>query len=191
MLDSKDNDKDNKKEVIVPSPYLKYGPQVQPSQPEYIFLDGAGSKQRGRFETCFIEIGTWYSVGGTTGIIHGLHNGMKIVLRDKQTRTYNRTQLLNSILKNGSSMSDKFGTVAVYYSIFGIILEKTRGQKDGIYNNIIAGTSTGLLYRSTSGLRSCGIGGLLGFSFTTIYSFISSRTKIIEDIRETIIDFKN
>jgi len=58
-------------------------------------------------------------------------------------------RLLNSVLKHGASMSDKFGTLIVYYSIFGIILEKTRGQDD-MYNNIIAGTSTGLLYRSTS-----------------------------------------
>jgi len=77
---------------LVPSPYLKYCSQVQPSQPEYIFINGAGSKQRGRFEMCFIEIGTWYSMGATIGIIRGVHNGMKIVLRDKQTRTYNRTQ---------------------------------------------------------------------------------------------------
>lgn len=83
---------DNKKEVLVSSPYLKYVPQIQPSQPEYIFLEGAGSSQRGRFEMCFIEIGTCYSVGATIGIMRGVHNGMKIVLRDKQTFTYNRTQ---------------------------------------------------------------------------------------------------
>jgi len=77
---------------LVPSPYLKYGPQVQHSQPEYIFLGGDNYQQRGRFEMCFIEIGTWYSVGATIGVIRGVHNGMKIVLRDKQTRTYNRTQ---------------------------------------------------------------------------------------------------
>lgn len=47
-------------------------------------------------------------------------------------------------------MSEKFGILMVYYSIFGIILEKTRGTEDDIYNNIIAGTSAGLLYRSTS-----------------------------------------
>lgn len=77
---------------MVPSPYLKYDPRIQPSQPEYIFLEGVGSKKRGRFEMCFIEIGTWYSVGSAIGVIRGAHNGMKIVLRDKQTRTYNRTQ---------------------------------------------------------------------------------------------------
>jgi len=82
---------DNKKGILVPSPYLKYGLQVQPSQSEYIFLDSAGSNQRGRFEMCFIDIGTWYSVGASIGIIRGVHNGMKTVLLNKQTRIYNRT----------------------------------------------------------------------------------------------------
>ncbi|KAL5238121.1 hypothetical protein ACI65C_005531 [Semiaphis heraclei] len=91
MLDLKDDDKDNKKGILVPSPYLKYGPQVQLSQSEYIFVDGVGSQQRGRFEMCFIDIGTWYSVGGTIGVIRGVHYGMKTILLDKQTGTYNRT----------------------------------------------------------------------------------------------------
>lgn len=43
----------------------------------------------------------------------------------------------------------------------------------------------------SGGLRSCGIAGLIGFSLTTIYSFISSRIKKFEDIRENIIHFKN
>jgi len=47
-------------------------------------------------------------------------------------------------------MSDKFGTLAVYYSIFGIILEKTRGQKDDIYNDIIAYFSIINIIGSTS-----------------------------------------
>lgn len=79
---------------MVTSPYLNYSPQVlaRQQEPEYIFLEGAGSKKRGRFEMCFIEIGAWYIVGATIGSARGLHHGMKIVARDKQTRTYNRTR---------------------------------------------------------------------------------------------------
>jgi len=79
---------------LVTSPYLNYSPQVLPRhpEPEYIFLEGAGSKKRGRFEMCFIEIGAWYTMGATIGAARGLHHGMKIVALDKQTRTYNRTQ---------------------------------------------------------------------------------------------------
>ncbi|XP_025191307.1 mitochondrial import inner membrane translocase subunit Tim23-like [Melanaphis sacchari] len=187
MADIKDDNKDNKKNVLATSLHLNHGPQIQPYQPEYIFLDGAGSKQRGRFEMCFIEIGAWYTVGASIGIVRGMHYGMKIVTRDNLTRTYNRTQLINSVLKHGNDMSNKFGTILVYYSIFGTILENIRGNEEEISNNIIAGTSTGFLYKSTSGLRNCGIGGLIGFSLTMMYSLISSRVTIIENIKKFVI----
>lgn len=58
-------------------------------------------------------------------------------------------RILNSVFKNGARLANKFGTLSVYYSIFGIILEKTRGCEDEL-NTIVAGTSTGLLYKSTS-----------------------------------------
>jgi len=59
-------------------------------------------------------------------------------------------RLINSVLKRGTDISNTFGTIMVYYSIFGIILEKTRGDENYICNNIIAGTGTGLFYKSTS-----------------------------------------
>lgn len=58
-------------------------------------------------------------------------------------------RILNSVFKNGARLANTFGTISVYYSIFGIILEKTRGCEDEL-NTIVAGTSTGLLYKSTS-----------------------------------------
>jgi import inner membrane translocase subunit TIM23 len=165
----------------VPSPYLNYDPQLLPqsSQPEYIFLEGAGSKQRGRFELSFTEIGTSCLIGATIGGIRGVYSGIKLTSMENQTSTYNRTQILNSVFKNGARLSNTFGTLSVYYSIFGIILEKTRGCEDEL-NTIVAGTSTGLLYKATSGLRRCGIGGLIGFSLATAFSLITSRDKIKE-----------
>jgi len=58
-------------------------------------------------------------------------------------------RILNSVFKNGARLSNTFGTLSVYYSIFGIILEKTRGCEDEL-NTIVAGTSTGLLFKATS-----------------------------------------
>lgn len=78
----------------VPSPYLNYDPQLLPqsSQPEYIFLEGAGSKQRGRFELSFTEIGTSCLIGATIGGIRGIYSGIKMTSMENQTSTYNRTQ---------------------------------------------------------------------------------------------------
>jgi len=46
------------------------------------------------------------------------------------------------------------------------------------------------LQNISGGLRSCGIGGLIGFSLATIYSLISTRIKVIDDLRKTIIHLK-
>lgn len=62
---------------------------------------------------------------------------------------FNFFRILNSVFKNGARLANTFGTLSVYYSIFGIILEKTRGCEDEL-NTIVAGTSTGFLYKSTS-----------------------------------------
>lgn len=78
------------------SPYLNFDPTLLPqsSQPEYIFLEGAGSKQRGRFELSFTEIGTSCLIGATLGSIRGIYSGLKITSTEKQTNTYYRTQLI-------------------------------------------------------------------------------------------------
>ncbi|XP_026808184.1 mitochondrial import inner membrane translocase subunit Tim23-like [Rhopalosiphum maidis] len=98
---------------------------------------------------------------------------------ENQTSTYNRTQILNSVLKNGARLSNTFGTLSVYYCMFGIVLEKTWGCEDKL-NTIVAGTSTGLLYKASSGLRNCGISGLIGFSLATAYTLVTSKNKIKE-----------
>jgi len=78
----------------VPSPYLNFDPTILPqsSQPEYIFLEGAGSKQRGRFELSFTEIGTSCLVGATLGSVRGIYSGIKMTSTENQTIIYNRTQ---------------------------------------------------------------------------------------------------
>ncbi|XP_050526856.1 mitochondrial import inner membrane translocase subunit Tim23-like [Daktulosphaira vitifoliae] len=165
----------------VPSPYLNFDPKLLPqsSQPEYIYLEGAGANQRGRFELSFNQIGTSVLVGATIGSMRGVYNGIKMTSMENQTSTYNRTQILNSVFKNGARLANTFGTLSVYYSICGIILEKTRGCEDEV-NTIVAGTSTGMLYKSTGGLRRCAFGGLIGFTLATAFSLINSRDKIVE-----------
>lgn len=76
------------------SPYLNFDPQVLPqsSQPEYIFLEGAGSKQRGRFELSFSLIGSSCMVGSTLGGLRGFYTGLQMTSIQNQTSTYNRTQ---------------------------------------------------------------------------------------------------
>ena len=51
-------------------------------------------------------------------------------------------------MKQGSGTANTFGTVAVMYSAFGVLLQYARGEDDDI-NTVLAGTATGFLYKST------------------------------------------
>ncbi|CAD6996895.1 mitochondrial import inner membrane translocase subunit Tim23 [Ceratitis capitata] len=150
------------------SPYLNYDPRyLQQAQPEFIFPEGA-NKQRGRFELAFSQIGSSVMVGAGIGGLAGFYNGLQTTSALKQTGNLRRTQLLNHIMKQGSGTANTLGTLAVMYSAFGVLLQNVRGEDDDI-NTLIAGTATGLLYKSTAGLRKCAIGGGVGLGITAAY----------------------
>ena len=74
------------------SPYLNYDPRyLQTAQPEFIFPEGA-SKQRGRFELAFSQIGSSVMIGAAIGGAAGLYNGMKHTALANQTGKLRRTQ---------------------------------------------------------------------------------------------------
>lgn len=51
-------------------------------------------------------------------------------------------------MKNGSSLANTFGSIAVMYSLFGATTSYLRGEDDS-YNTLAAATATGMLYKST------------------------------------------
>lgn len=72
-------------------------------------------------------------------------------------------------MKQGSATANTLGSICVIYSAFGVFLQFFRG-KDDEKNTILAGTATGLLYKSTAGLRRCALGGGIGLITSGIYS---------------------
>lgn len=51
-------------------------------------------------------------------------------------------------MKNGSATANTFGSIAVIYSGFGVLLSLARGTDDDL-NTVVAATATGLLYKSS------------------------------------------
>ncbi|XP_055547458.1 mitochondrial import inner membrane translocase subunit Tim23 [Wyeomyia smithii] len=149
------------------SPYLNYDSRYLQTQPEFIFPEGA-SKQRGRFELAFSQIGSSAMIGAGIGGMAGLYNGMRATALANQTGKLRRTQLLNHVMKQGAGTANTLGTIAVMYSAFGVLLQWTRGEDDEI-NTIAAGGATGLLYKSTAGLRKCAIGCGIGLALSSLY----------------------
>ena len=177
------------------SPYLNFDPSyLQTSQPEFIFPEGA-SRQRGRFELAFSTIGGSCMIGGGIGGVTGLVQGMKDTALAGHTGKLRRTQyifqhithfaiityfsfrLINYVMKQGARSANTLGVVAVMYSVFGVGLNYLRDTEDEI-NTLAAATTTGLLYKSTSGLRSCMKGGAVGLALGLAYCAFTSREKL-------------
>lgn len=74
------------------SPYLNFDPVYLPqSQPEFIFPEGA-SRQRGRFELAFSQIGVSCMAGAAIGGVGGLYNGLRNTTLAGHTGKLRRTQ---------------------------------------------------------------------------------------------------
>ncbi|KAF5280982.1 hypothetical protein FQA39_LY05187 [Lamprigera yunnana] len=161
------------------SPYLNFDPGYVPSsQPEFIFLDG-NSKQRGRFELAFGQIGGSCMIGAGIGGANGFYNGLKATTLAGQTGNLRRTQMLNHIMKKGSATANTLGSIAVIYSAFGVILSWVRGTDDDL-NTVAAATATGCLYKSTAGLRKCGMGAAIGLGLSSLFALWNSRDKLAQ-----------
>ncbi|PSN48419.1 Mitochondrial import inner membrane translocase subunit Tim23 [Blattella germanica] len=135
------------------SPYLNFDPAYLPqSQPEFIFPEGA-ARQRGRFELAFSQIGVSCMTGAAVGGVGGLYNGLRSTTLAGHTGKLRRT--------HG----------------FGVLLSWSRGSDDE-FNTLAAATATGLLYKSTAGLKKCGIGGGIGLALASAYCLWTSRDRL-------------
>ncbi|XP_043661641.1 mitochondrial import inner membrane translocase subunit Tim23 isoform X2 [Drosophila teissieri] len=107
-------------------------------------------------------------IGGGIGGLAGIYNGFKVTKALEQKGKVRRTQLINHIMKQGSGTANTLGTLTVLYSACGVLLQFFRGEDDHI-NTVIAGSATGLLYKSTAGLRTCAFGGAIGLGISSLY----------------------
>jgi len=168
------------------SPYLNFDPSYLTSQqPEFIFPEGA-SRQRGRFELAFSQIGGSVICGAGVGGTTGLYMGLRETALAGHTGKLRRTQLLNYIGKQGGVYGNSVGVLALMYSGFGVLYSWLRGVDDE-FNTLAAGTSTGLLYKSAAGFRKCGAGGAVGFGIAAAYCLWSSRGNLSDFKRAAVI----
>lgn len=107
-------------------------------------------------------------IGAGIGGVAGFYNGIKAANLAQQTGKLRRTQLINHVMKQGSATANTLGTIAVLYSAFGVLLSLARGEDDEA-NTIVAGAATGLMYKSTAGLRKCMIGGGVGLALSSLW----------------------
>lgn len=65
------------------------------------------------------------------------------------------------------------GSVALLYCSLGALCQLTRGGPDDLWNNVAAGACTGVLVKSSQGLRKCIMGGGVGLAVGSLHVLMS------------------
>ncbi|KAJ8284639.1 hypothetical protein COCON_G00034890 [Conger conger] len=154
------------------SPYLNVDPRYLLQDTDEFILPTGASKTRGRFELAFFTIGGCCFTGAAFGVVNGLRMG----LNETRGMTWSKprnVQIVNMVTRQGALWATTLGSVALLYSAFGVAIEKARGAEDDI-NTVAAGTLTGMLYKSTGGLRAVARGGLAGLALSGAYALYSN-----------------
>ena len=87
------------------------------------------------------------------------------------------SRMINYFMRKGGVYAHALGTIAVMYSALGCGFYFARGKKEDSINTVSAGTLTGLIYKSPSGLKKSAIGGAIGLVLSGIYVLVNSKDK--------------
>ncbi|KAK4123449.1 Tim17-domain-containing protein [Parathielavia appendiculata] len=104
--------------------------------------------------------GTTYLAGLTIGGAWGLQEGLRKSVGESPKLRLN--SVLNSVTRRGPFLGNSAGVVAICYNCINSYLGYLRGKNDAA-NTIVAGVLSGMLFKSTRGLRPMMIsGGIVG-----------------------------
>lgn len=95
----------------------------------------------------------------------------------RSSHIFSIPRLVNYVMKQGAKSANTLGVVAVLYSVFGVGLSWARETEDDL-NTLAAATATGLMFKSTAGLRKCAKGGAFGFALAAVYCAYNNADKL-------------
>nr|XP_048291451.1 mitochondrial import inner membrane translocase subunit Tim23-like [Myodes glareolus] len=126
------------------SPYLNVDSHYLVQDTDEFILPTGANKTRDRLELAFFTI-----FGGCcmTGAALGAMNGLRLGLKGTQSMAWSKPrngQILNMVTRQGALWANTLGSLALLYSAFGVIIEKTPGAEDDL-NTIAARTMTEML----------------------------------------------
>ncbi|CAF3303003.1 unnamed protein product [Rotaria socialis] len=157
------------------SPYLNFDPRVlNPGGSQFILPEGQKEK-RGRLELMFFTIGGSVIAGSMIGSVTGLYRGIT------ETRdligSVRTSSIINYVARQGATTSSAMGSIALIYSLIGTGVSWVRGVDDEL-NTVASGGLTGLLYRSTAGLKGALRGSLYGVAASSVYVMLTSKERL-------------
>ncbi|CAF4859521.1 mitochondrial import inner membrane translocase subunit Tim23 [Pieris rapae] len=161
------------------SPYLNFDPNYIPKmQPEFLYPDESHMASTARRSNVALPIiGMSFMTGSGLGGMAGLYKGLRATTLAGQIGKVRRTQLINYIMKQGTTTGCTLGILASFYSSIALGVTWIRDQEDTA-NTFIAATATGVLYKSTAGLRSMGLGAAAGLTLAGLYTLLTDNDNI-------------
>uniref|UniRef100_S4R8Q7 Translocase of inner mitochondrial membrane 23 homolog b (yeast) n=1 Tax=Petromyzon marinus TaxID=7757 RepID=S4R8Q7_PETMA len=156
------------------SPYLNVDPRYLTQ--DYDELSLRVSTIRWRTAPIFTSSHGHCLYGASFGALNGLRLGFKETHGMKWAKPRN-VQILNMVTRQGAVWANTLGSVALMYSAFGVAIEYGRGAEDDL-NTMVAGSLTGMLYKSTSGLRGVAKGGVAGLTLSGLYALYNNWDRI-------------
>ncbi|CAH2237686.1 mitochondrial import inner membrane translocase subunit Tim23 [Pararge aegeria] len=161
------------------SPYLNFDPNYIPKmQPEFLYPDESHMSSTARRSNVALPIiGMSFMTGSGLGGMTGLYKGLRATTLAGQTGKVRRTQLINYVMKQGTTTGCTLGIIASFYSTLALGVTWVRDKEDTA-NTFIAAAATGVLYKSTAGLRSMGLGAAAGLTLAGIYTLVTDNDNI-------------
>jgi import inner membrane translocase subunit TIM23 len=106
---------------------------------------------------------TALSLGGAWGLQEGLRRS------DGQPPKLRLNAVLNAVTRRGPFLGNSAGVVAITYNLINSLIGKLRGQHDAA-NSIAAGTLSGMVFKSTRGVRPMMISGAIVGSVAGVWA---------------------
>ncbi|KAK9457216.1 Tim17/Tim22/Tim23/Pmp24 family-domain-containing protein [Dipodascopsis uninucleata] len=103
--------------------------------------------------------GSMYMGGLAVGGFYGFAEGLRASPTNAPFKI-KLNSILNAVTRRGPFLGNSAGVLAISYNIFNGLFSYFRDYHD-IYNSVAAGTITGLLFRSTRGLKPMALSGAL------------------------------
>ncbi|KAB5558449.1 mitochondrial import inner membrane translocase subunit TIM23 [Coniochaeta sp. 2T2.1] len=108
---------------------------------------------------------TALSLGGAWGLQEGLRRSAG------QPPKLRLNSVLNAVTRRGPFLGNSAGVVAIVYNCFNSLIGNLRGKHDAA-NTIAAGALSGMLFKSTRGLRPMMISGGVVASFAGVWAVV-------------------
>ncbi|KAK4239795.1 Tim17/Tim22/Tim23/Pmp24 family-domain-containing protein [Achaetomium macrosporum] len=113
--------------------------------------------------------GTTYLAGLTIGGAWGLQEGLRKTVGQPPKLRLNG--VLNSVTRRGPFLGNSAGVVAICYNCINSYIGYLRGKNDAA-NTIVAGALSGMLFKSTRGLRPMMISGGIVASVAGVWAIV-------------------